>query len=151
MLVLALGDTVAVGVRIVKVAPAGISNRACAAVFTQNWQTTETALAPVMGMAGVTVVVVVTVGLAAAVGVSVAAVVEVGNAVGVGEACCPAQAVVNRTSVSAPNKNKWEIFFIFSAPYLKSFTGVAVHACNKIPSLYYNEQTYQFIPLPQSI
>lgn len=84
-----VGDTVAVGVRIVTVASAGITSKACARVSTQNWQTSET-FEPVSGIPGVNVVfgvaVVVSVGLTATVGVSVAA-VEVGRAVGVGDPC----------------------------------------------------------------
>lgn len=65
MSTLAADDTDAVGVRTVVVAPAGITNKACAAVSTQNWQTSE-AVQPVTGIPGVNVVL----GVKVALGVS---------------------------------------------------------------------------------
>ncbi len=83
-------DKDAVGVSIVKVAAAGMINKAWARLSTQNWQIRET-VKPVIGIPGVKVVfgveVVVSVGLTATVGVSVAAGVEVACAVAVGEPC----------------------------------------------------------------
>ena len=108
------GDTDAVGVRTVKVAAAGITNKACAAVSIQNWHTSE-AIEPVIGIPGVNVVfgVMVMLGVSAVeVLVMVIVPVEVACTVAVGDACCPAQAVVNSTRVNVPNKNKREMFFI---------------------------------------
>src|SRR5512134_110817 len=87
-------DTEAVGVRIVKVAAAGISSMAYVNVSIQNWQTSEAVTGPVTGITGVRVVVAVGVDVVVDVLVTFIVTVEVGCAVVVGDTCSPPQAVV---------------------------------------------------------
>ncbi len=60
--------------------------------------------------------------------VGIVVTVELIGDVAVGVTCWPAQAVViSTTNVKTLNKDRREIFFIFS-PYLKSFTSMTMHA-----------------------
>lgn len=100
------------GVRIVKVAAAGISSNAYVNVSIQNWHTWDAVIGPVTGITGVRVVVAVGVRVAVEVLVTLRVAVSVGGMVAVGEACCPAQAVVI-TTINVMNKSKREILFIY--------------------------------------
>jgi hypothetical protein len=106
------------GERTVKVAAAGMTTKAWVNSSMQNCPIREAVTGPVTGMAAVTVVV----GLTVTVTVEVLVIVgvEVGCVVAeaVGDPCCPAQAVVSSTSVSAPSKSKRELFFILSFPFM---------------------------------
>ena len=104
------------GVRIVKVAAAGISSKAYVNVSIQNWHTSDVVIGPVTGITGVDVVVAVGVIVAAEVLVTLMVTVAVGCMVAVGDACCPAQAVVRNTSTNPPNNDEQEIFFILFSP-----------------------------------
>ena len=83
------GDTDALDVRTVTVAAAGMINKACAAVSTQNWHISE-AVKPVNGMPGVNVavevIVIVTVDVVVEVLVKLIA-VKVAWAIAVGVTC----------------------------------------------------------------
>jgi hypothetical protein len=78
-----------VGVRNVKVAPAGISSKAYVNVSIQNWHTSEVVIGPVTGMPAVTVIVGLAVTVMVAVLVALIVVVEVTcvAAVAVDEPC----------------------------------------------------------------
>jgi hypothetical protein len=114
-----VADAEGVGVRSVKVAPAGMSSKAYVNVSIQNWHTSEAVIGPVTGITGVNVSVIVGVNVVVVVLVTLIVAVNVGCVVAVGDTCCPAQAVLTSTSTHAPNKDKREIVFTISSPFFQ--------------------------------
>jgi hypothetical protein len=112
-------DAEGVGERTVKVAAAGMITKAWVNSSMQNWQTSSAVVGPVTGILTVIVVVGLTVTVIVEVLVALIVGVEVACAVAVGDICCPAQAVVSSTSVSAPNKKKREMSFILFSPFFQ--------------------------------